>query len=209
MCGRMIQSGLRRKAEQEERLLLDKETRERIQDRYNLAPTQEALTVSAVDGQWVAAIRPWGIRNSTSSFLINSRDDTMAAKPRYFDSFQRIMVPVSGFYEWPHIGARKRAFCIRPAAPEDTWWFAGLAKEGEGFTVMTTTPTPMMAELHSRWPVILRPEDRGLWLDPSTKRADLLALMRPGPDDEVDAYEVGSAVGDVKNEGPDLMKRVG
>lgn len=209
MCGRMNQVGLRRKAEQEERLLMDEETRERIRDRYNLAPTQEALTVHAEGGQWVAAMRRWGIKNSASSFLINSRDDTMAAKPRYFDSFRRILVPITGFYEWPHIGARKRAFCIRPAAPLDMWWFAGLAKEGEGFTVMTTEPTPVMAELHSRWPVILRPEHRGLWLDPGAKRADLLALMRPGPDDEVDAYEVSMAVGDVKNDGPELMKRVG
>lgn len=208
MCGRFQQLQAKRKAEHEERLLMDRETREQLADRYNLAPTQSALTVHSEDGRWVGTMRRWGMTQSAGALLINSRDDTMAAKPGYFASFRRILVPVDGFYEWPMIGGRKRAFCIRPATPDGLWMFAGLMKIQDGvetFTVMTTASTPDMAELHGRWPVILPPEACGIWLDPAAPRAELLALLRPCPDDAVEAYEVGSAVGDAKNEGPGLI----
>ena len=49
----------------------------------------------------------------------------------------------------------------------------------ESFTVVTTEPTAFMERYHDRQPLILRAGDCGPWLDPETKLADVVALMRP------------------------------
>ncbi|HEU4951723.1 MAG TPA: SOS response-associated peptidase, partial [Holophagaceae bacterium] len=204
-----FQVGLKRKAEQEERLVLDEKVRDRIQDRYNIAPGQEVFTVHQAGDHWGAAFRTWGVKQSHPRDLINSRDDTMQAKPGYFASFQRILVPVSGFYEWPSLAGRKRAYAIRPVDHDALWWFAGLMKVQEGverFSIMTTAPPEGFHEIHDRWPMTLHPEDRDRWLDPGLDRAELFALMQPPPAEWVDAYEVGPAVGNWQSEGLSLVE---
>lgn len=212
MCNRTHQVGLARKAEQEERLIMDETVREQIRDNYNIAPTQRLFTVHREGDHWGAAYRIWGIKQAVRPQpLLNSRDDTMRAKPGYFASFQRILVPVSGFYEWPTINGRKRAFTIRPVDHEALWWMAGLMKPQEGedrVSIMTVAPTPAMSELHSRWPLILHLEDRDRWLDPATPHAGLFGLMKAPPDAWTDAYEIGPEVGNSRNNFPELLNPV-
>lgn len=208
MCGRTFHVGLKRKAEQEDRLVLDEKVRERIQDRYNIAPGQEMFSVHWAGDHWGAAFRTWGVKQSHPRDLINSRDDTMKAKPGYFTSFRRILVPVSGFYEWPTLAGRKRAYAIRPIDHEALWWFAGLMKDQEGverFSIMTTVPPEGFREIHDRWPLTLHPLDRERWLDPFAPMADIYRLMKPPPDAWIDAYPVGSAVGSTRIDLPSLL----
>lgn len=198
MCGRTFQVGLKRKAEQEERLVLDEKVRDRIQDRYNIAPGQEVFTVHWEGDHWGATFRTWGVKQNHPRDLINSRDDTMQAKPGYFASFKRILIPVSGFYEWPTLAGRKRAYAIRPEDHESLWWFAGLMKVQEGverFSIMTTTTPEGFLEVHDRWPMTLEPENREAWLDPSSPNSALFSLMKPMPSNWIDIYEVNSDVG--------------
>lgn len=212
MCNRTYQIGLSRKAEQEERLVLDDEVRQRIRDSYNIAPTQELFTVHRAGEHWGATYRRWGIKQTARPQpLLNSRDDTMQSKPGYFASFQRILVPVSGFFEWPVLNGRKRAYTIRPVDHEALWWFAGLMKAQDGderVSIMTVAPTAAMSEIHRRWPLILHPDDRDAWLDPATPRTDLFALMKAPPDEWADAYEIGAAVGYSENNCPELLKPI-
>jgi putative SOS response-associated peptidase YedK len=44
----------------------------------------------------------------------------------------------------------------------------------ESCSILTTTPNPLLADIHDRMPVILRQEDYDLWLDPRFK--DVKAL---------------------------------
>lgn len=219
MCGRAIQAAMAKKADHEARLLLDQGFR----DRYNLAPTQQAVTIHQVEGVKAAALRRWGLipswakDESGAAKLINARAETVAEKPSFRPAFKRsrIVVPVSGFYEWAAIGGRRRAYCIKPA-DDGLWMFAGLAEtwtkgpDGpvESCTIITTAANRAMEELHHRMPVILAPGDWQRWLDPETPPAELLALLRPCPDEWLEAYEVSAAVGSVKNDGPELMEPV-
>ena len=75
----------------------------------------------------------------------------------------------------------------------------------ESCTIITTTANRAMEELHNRMPVILSPGDWQRWLDVERPAAELVALLRPCPDEWLDAFEVGAAVGDVKNDGPELL----
>ena len=58
----------------------------------------------------------------------------------------------------------------------------------ESYAIITTTPNELVAEVHNRMPVILRPQDYGLWLesDPAMPPGlELLALLRPYPAEQM------------------------
>jgi putative SOS response-associated peptidase YedK len=206
---------MKRRADHEARLILDREYR----DRYNLAPTQNAVTIDRTDGVPAASMRRWGLipswaeDPSIGTKLINARAETVAEKPSFRAAFKRsrIVVPVSGFYEWAMIGGRKRPYCIKPA-DDGLWMFAGLSESWQGpegpvktFTIITTTANAAMVELHDRMPVILGAGEWQAWLDPEAASPDLQGLLKPCPGEWLEAYEVGPAVGNVRNDGPELV----
>jgi putative SOS response-associated peptidase YedK len=72
-------------------------------------------------------------------------------------------------------------------------------------TILTCGPNDVMAELHDRMPVILAERDWPKWLGEEAATDDeLLALLKPCPDDVLKIWPVGKAVGNVKNTGPQL-----
>ena len=75
--------------------------------------------------------------------------------------------------------------------------------------MITTESNHAMTELHHRMPVILSQKDLEAWLDPGAAPGDLQALLRPCPDGWIEAHEVGAAVGNVRNDGPELILPVG
>ncbi|MBL0212253.1 MAG: SOS response-associated peptidase [Holophagaceae bacterium] len=207
---------MKQKADHEARLILDGEYR----DRYNLAPTQEAVTIHRADVILAASIRRWGLipswakDPSIGTKLVNARAETVTTKPSFRASFKRsrIVVPVSGFYEWAVIGGRKRAFCILPA-DDDLWMLAGLSESWQGpdglvesFTIITTEANAAMAGLHDRMPVILGPGTWQSWLNPEAETDGLQVLLKPCPDSWLKIFEVGPTVGNVRNDGPELIR---
>ena len=63
-----------------------------------------------------------------------------------------------------------------------------------------------MATLHDRMPVILEPGDYDRWLDPGVTDVDEIRdLLRPYPG-EMQAYPVGGAVNNARNDGPGLIE---
>lgn len=218
MCGRMVATKLKalaRSAGIPLRDILDDWGR----DRYNLAPAQSAVTLHQVDGAWEPHIRKWGLVPfwakdlGIGTKLINARAETVSEKPSFRAAFKksRVLIPISGFYEWAVIAGRKHPFFIHPA-DGGLWFFAGLAEtwkspDGllESFTVITTTANHAMVELHDRMPVILGPEARITWMSPDTSPSDLQSILVPCPDEWLEAYEVGPAVGNVRNDTPSLI----
>lgn len=219
MCGRMVAIALKKMARAEGKGRTIRDLVKTYTDRYNIAPTQQAVTVFLLDGEWTAGERRWGLVPSWAkdeaigSKLFNARAETIQEKPSFRSAFKRsrLLVPVSGFYEWGTIAGRKRPYFIHPSEGEH-WWFAGLGETWPGpggpvesFTVITTEANRAMAELHHRMPVILGPEDAEAWMDPSAPPEALQSLLRPCPNGWIEAHEVGSAVGNVRNDGPELI----
>jgi putative SOS response-associated peptidase YedK len=62
-----------------------------------------------------------------------------------------------------------------------------------------------MAEIHNRMPVVLDEKDWLKWLgeEPATNE-DLLALLRPCPDEWLKIWPVDKRVGNVRNTGREL-----
>jgi putative SOS response-associated peptidase YedK len=65
----------------------------------------------------------------------------------------------------------------------------------------------LMAPIHDRMPVILGSEDREKWLaeDPANDN-ELKAMLKPFPSERMTAWPVNKAVGNVKNDAPDLIE---
>jgi putative SOS response-associated peptidase YedK len=57
-------------------------------------------------------------------------------------------------------------------------------------------------------PVILDPANYGQWLDPRAGADDLLALLRPAPDEVITAIAVSSYVSNARSQGPDCIRPV-
>ncbi len=97
--------------------------------------------------------------------------------------------------------------------------FAGLwehwksLETGEGIdscAIIVTDANELMRPIHDRMPAILAPEQFERWLDPAAKdRDELLALLRPAPSEDLEAYPVSKAVNNPRNEGRELVKRLG
>lgn len=73
------------------------------------------------------------------------------------------------------------------------------------FTVITTDPNAVVEPLHDRMPVIIseRNYDRWLKADPDRPPIDLL---RPFDAEKMPAWKVDEAVGNVKNDNPELIE---
>ena len=54
-------------------------------------------------------------------------------------------------------------------------------------------------------PVILAPTEFAVWLDPRSLAAELHALLRPYPAEEMTAVPVGRYVSNPRNEGPECL----
>jgi len=63
-----------------------------------------------------------------------------------------------------------------------------------------------MRDLHQRMPVYIAPADYAAWLDSGSEKTDAAdrLLLDTAPDYEF--YAVGSAVGNSRNEGPQLIE---
>ena len=190
--------------------------------RYNAAPMQTLPVVrQRPGGERVVHLLRWGLvpswakEPSIATRLINARGETLAAKPAFRAAYKarRCIVPASGFYEWKAIPGGKQPYYIEPAN-DDLLGFAGLwerwtSPEGapiDTFTVVTTAANAAMQALHERMPVILQPEDYGLWLSRDTAPERLGQLLAPCPDAMLRMHPVSKAVGNVRNEGAQLIE---
>ena len=73
---------------------------------------------------------------------------------------------------------------------------------------ITTEANQATRHVHERMPVILDRADFAAWLDPLTPPAALHELLRPCLPVRVALHPVGAAVGNVRNDGPELVAAV-
>jgi putative SOS response-associated peptidase YedK len=170
---------------------------------------------------------------------INARAESVATSPTFSTAFERrrCLVPADGFYEWKLLpmqtlfgpdpmakpkqkdAADKQPYAYTLANGEP-FAFAGLwdcwkdpaGGVLESYSIITTTPNELTAEVHNRMPVILSPQDYYLWLshdadksDASGSQLELQALLRPYPADRMQARETHKDVGNVRNNHPGLL----
>ena len=213
-----------------------------VQPTWNAAPTQVLPVLGlAPDGRRVLQGAEWGLvptwaRRPGSNLrpLINARAETVIEKPAFRHAVRtgRVLVPVTGFYEWsgpkgskvPHL-IRVRGAAVDPLRGErldhaadrdeiaEPFLLAGIAEEwttpdnvpGLTFSILTTEPNELCSPIHDRMPVILDGDDAHAWLATPPEATELLLeLLRPYPSERMEEWVVSRAVNDAGHDGPQL-----
>ncbi len=196
---------------------------------WNIAPTQKVPIVvparePATVGERHLEVARWGLvpswakDPSVGSRMFNARSETMAEKPSFRAAFakRRCLIPASGYYEWKTDADGKTPYFIHPA-DDAPLAFAGLYEfwrdkaEGDdapwmaSCTIVTVASRDEMQEIHDRQPAMLTAESADVWLARDSAATDLHdAIAAPAP--ELAWHTVGTAVGNVRNNGPELVE---
>ncbi|MET7421818.1 SOS response-associated peptidase [Dactylosporangium sp. NPDC005555] len=193
---------------------------------YNVAPTDQVpvVRVSQSAGGRVLTAARWGLVPSWAADLkvgakmINARSETVAESKAFAQSFakRRCLVPADGWFEWKRgdgAGSGKQAYFMT-LGDDEPCVFAGIWTvwgQGDGrvltCSIITAPAVDDLTLIHDRMPLLL-PESRwDEWLAaPVDER-----LLAPTPSEHVGRLElrpVGARVGDVRNDGRDLLDRV-
>jgi putative SOS response-associated peptidase YedK len=184
-------------------------------------PVRELRTV-----RW-GLVPYWAKDVKIGSRLINARAETVSEKPAFRRAFakRRCLIPADGYYEWQAAadggkGAKKQPFYIhradgrslafaglyelwrdkeRPDDDPDAWLWSA--------TIITTSASDELGQIHDRMPMIIDPDGWAAWLDPeSTDPGDVRSLLVPAAAGGLESYPVSTAVNSVRNNGPELIK---
>jgi putative SOS response-associated peptidase YedK len=219
MCGRFTMATNAEALEERFRAHLSIEV---VGPTYNAAPSQAQLTIlndhpdTIVRAAW-GFVPEWAEGRPDVKPLINARAETVATKPFFRDAFKRkrCLVLADGFYEWQRTGKGKVPYRIA-LKTEEPFAFAGIwstVHDAHGlvqptFAILTTESNPLVAQIHTRMPVILREQDEADWLNPRLPLDAAQALLVPFPADRLIMYEVSAKVNSPVYNAPDILQPV-
>lgn len=235
MCGRYVTSD---RGNLQALFDLDAVEDDTPEQKFNVAPTTEVQLVVAPDrgphdGKRIALGSRWGLLPrfakdaSFGSRTFNARSETMLEKPSFRGAVKksRALVPATGYYEWQRAGQSKTPFFMHPKSGAPiafaglySWWpQPDRAEDADDRWLMTNTivtreSAGQLRELHDRMPVMVPRELWADWLDPTiddvASLVDAVVAATLEVSEALDMYEVDRAVGNVHNQGPELMAPV-
>ncbi len=158
----------------------------------------------------------WAKDVAIGNTMINARAETVAEKPSFRQAFlkRRCLIPADGFFEWEKLAnGKKQPWWIR-MQDEEPFAMAGLweswspktrteltddgnphaQKTVQSCTILTINANTDMQSLHDRMPVILPVDAWDAWLNPTTEKAALQALLKPFEDGHLIRSEVSTIV---------------
>ena len=214
MCGRYTLFSIPELTE-EYRLALPDDA----EPRYNIAPSQQVLAISAPDDDQFSQFR-WGLipfwADDESDSIINARAETVDKKPTFKKLFKtrRCLIPADGFFEWKKDGERKQPYHLT-LKDRDVFCFAGLWDTWsspaddvivESCTIITTSPNDLVREIHNRMPVIMPREHEEIWLDAHAEHEALKEILKPYDASLMNAHPVSTRVNSPRNDSPDILE---
>jgi putative SOS response-associated peptidase YedK len=188
---------------------------------YNVAPTDPVPIVrhTARLEQRVLSVARWGFvpawapDTSGAARMINARAETVATSRAFGRAFaeHRCLVPAEGWYEWMRREKAKQAYfmTLRDGGPLafGGLWSAFSTPSGRllTFSILTLPSEGELARVHDRMPLVVEPSRWQEWL----ASPDVTGLLR-APATEflagIEVRPVSAAVGDVRNDGPQLIE---
>jgi putative SOS response-associated peptidase YedK len=196
---------------------------------YNLAPTasvpvlwrraQDEGTVRLDAARW-GLVPSWAKDPGIGVRAFNARIETAAEKPMFRSAFvrRRRVLPADGYYEWRKGEGKAKQPMFIHAQDGAQLALAGLYeswKDAEGrllWSVSVLTGPAVgeeLAAIHDRMPLTVARDLIEPWLDPDLRDADRVRSLLDL--DRVPAWSarpVGPAVGNVRNNGPELIAPV-
>jgi putative SOS response-associated peptidase YedK len=225
MCGRFIQisNPERVKVYFSESEVAD-EVKERFQENYNIAPTQDILTVLNTPKPRLSfthwgLVPHWAKEKKMGNLMINARVETLSKKPSFREPFRRhrCIIPAMGFYEWDSVRKTRTPYFIKSKSGEpfafaglwDHWTDTETGKILLSSTIITTDANQLIAQIHTRMPVILTPDHYKLWLSSNPEpEAVLLECLKRYAAEDMETYEISKQVNNPRNNFPELIDPV-
>jgi putative SOS response-associated peptidase YedK len=192
---------------------------------WNVAPQtfQPVVRLNRDTGERELVLMRWGLipfwakDPSIGLRTINAKAETITTAPAFREAikYRRCLIPADAFYEWQKLDAKNKqpfAIAMKDGRP---YAFAGLWekwKDRKGgtelltFTVITTDPNEVVQPMHDRMPVIIPERDYDRWPTYRIRKGYPLDLLRPFDADKMTAWKVDKAVGNVKNDRPELIQ---
>jgi putative SOS response-associated peptidase YedK len=193
-----------------------------VKPRYNLAPSEEALTIVLDGSKRRFEAMKWGVTHKVSNakkpyFITNLR-----AEKLIYGGFlpalskRRCLVPADGFYEWKGEKGNKQPFRF---TMKDDSIFAfpaiydepqpGAKTKHRTFTIFTLKPNTLVAKVHDRMPAILPREWEGTWLDQALQDAErIIKMLQPYPADKMKSWAVSPVLNSARIDAPELIKPI-
>ena len=193
---------------------------------YNVAPTREVPVVwQDEDGRELGLAR-WGLVPTWAKDIsvgvraFNARIETAAEKPTFRSAFakHRALLPADGYYEWKKLAGTKptkQPYFIHPPGPGGIafaglheWWRSPEDVWIHSVSIFTgpAPDTGALAEIHDRVPLSVAPDRFATWLDPDLRAPEQIrGLLDIGAAPDWVAQPVGARVGNVRNDGPELI----
>jgi putative SOS response-associated peptidase YedK len=184
--------------------------------RFNIPPSSDILVVRERKGVTQADMIKWGLVPSWAKDptighrMANVRSDTALEKSTFRTAMQkrRCLIPADVFFEWQDVPGQKRRKPYAVAMLEGEpfalggLWEAWRPKDDGDWlitcAILTTEPNELLAPIHDRMPVIIKPEDYGRWIDPATTVDSVRGLVESFPPRSMRAWEVSLLVNDPK-----------
>ncbi len=194
-----------------------------VKPRYNVTPTNAAAVITRSGETTELSMMSWGLvssgaKDSNSVFrykTFNTMSEKVFSKPSWDSAIrtQRCIIPVNGFY------------MVRSGDAGDTYYFnlidqpligiAGIYTPGANpddplsrtFSMLTVESTDVMPLPFARMPVLLRPENEKLWMDPTAgDLSSILQAMRPLEAKKLAYRKVSRDLLSTKNDNPSLIE---
>ena len=177
--------------------------------RYNVAPTQDIPFIASVDGEYQVKdgrwwLVPWWAKEMPKFATFNARSETVHKSGAFRDAFKskRCLIPASGYYEWTKNADDQGKDPWAIHLPDwEPFAFAGLWARNDNLDVTScsiiTAATPAdigISKLHNRVPIILKPNQYELWMNPDTDADLAKQALYQHRAAELTAYRVGRAV---------------
>jgi putative SOS response-associated peptidase YedK len=144
--------------------------------------------------------------------MINARAETVRQKFKAAFEQRPCLVVADGFYEWKKQDKEKQPYFITrknnaPFAFGGLWerWRRPDGEPLETFSIVTTEPNALAAQVHDRMPLMLSPDMWSGWLGTPVERT---ALLKPFPAATMEMWPVSKRVGNVANDDPELVRPI-
>jgi putative SOS response-associated peptidase YedK len=235
MCGRFVVANVG--SELVGVLRVDVEAEDLPAPSYNIAPTATAAIVldSAKTDPPTRRLEParWGLvpgwakDPKIGARAFNARSEELEDKAMFRKALEkrRAVIPVSGYYEWKVTESGKVPHFIHPAEGSPMffaglyeWWKNPALPDDDpdrwmlSFTILTRDSIGRLGSIHDRMPLFMDPDHADAWLDPSTENVrdvlDAAIDAAPAVADALEDHVVSKAVGNVRNNGPELIQPV-
>ena len=184
--------------------------------RYNIAPTQDVITIINDGSKNRVGLLKWGLippfakDEKIGASMINAKSETLMERPSFRSSFQtkRCVILADSFYEWKREENKKTPMRIglnnNQIFPMAGLWSTFTRSDGSKIhstTIITTHANELMSEIHHRMPVILDDESVATWLNPRNQDLNMLSkMLKPYESKDMYSYKVSPIVNNARND---------